>query len=178
MVFFNSKYTGVTVKKLVVNTYNVRNPEWKSTPESVGIGLPSIAIFASKDTKNWFNFLEVEDLTDTNTIITNWKFSNFSVENPSVKSCLGGVYNTYLVACLNVNNMATYLKKGEIIRPPPFNDRCFQVDGVCGVPCARLTNINGEHIQEPPYCHNGKIDRSLLITNATDSEKFYGHRSW
>lgn len=76
--------------------------------------------------------------------------------------CLGGVFNNYIVACLNINNLANTLKLGETIPGPPFNDRCFQVEGICGVPCASDAY--------PPYCDGGVMDQSLLVSNGTETE--------
>jgi hypothetical protein len=70
------------------------------------------------------------------------------------------VYNNYLVACLNLGNIAGTTKKGQVVNGPPFNDRCFQVQGMCGVPCADLTG--GQH---PPSCTEGIIDQDILINN-------------
>lgn len=84
--------------------------------------------------------------------------SNFS----SGAACMGSIYNNYLVACLNVKNLANTLKKGAPIPGPPFNDRCFQLAGVCGVPCSAL----GEK-QYPPHCSNGQINPAELTSNST-----------
>ena len=75
---------------------------------------------------------------------------------------MGNIYNNYLVACLNVKNLANTLKKGAPIPGPPFNDRCFQLAGVCGVPCSALSGQ-----QYPPHCQNGQINPAELISNST-----------
>ena len=78
-------------------------------------------------------------------------------------ACLGNIYNNYLVACLNVRNLANQLKLGEKIKGPPFNDRCFQIEGICGVPCSSLSG--GQTI---PHCSSdGTLSKSLLMINAT-----------
>ena len=46
--------------------------------------------------------------------------------------------NTYLVICLNNRDIAINSKRGDPIDPPPFNDRCFNIDSACGIPCADL----------------------------------------
>ena len=83
-------------------------------------------------------------------------------------ACLGGVYNNYLVACLNIQNLAFSYKKGDVIRPPPFNDRCFQLEAICGVPCATLDGG-----QYPPKCDKGFVKNSLLIGNTTTEDSTF-----
>lgn len=81
-------------------------------------------------------------------------------------ACLGSVYNNYLVACLNIKHLAQSFKGGEVLEDPPFNDRCFQIAGTCGIPCAKLDAVNGK-IQEPPNCRNGQFNIGKLVGNAT-----------
>jgi hypothetical protein len=77
-------------------------------------------------------------------------------------ACLGDVYSNYLVACLNINNVATKYSKGEAVPGPPFNEQCFQIATICGVPCSDLSNG-----QYPPSCNNGIVDETLLVSNGT-----------
>lgn len=74
----------------------------------------------------------------------------------------GTVYRTYLVACLNTLNLASTLKLGESVQKAPFNNLCFQVAGICGIPC--FENMG----PYPSQCrNNGIIDPMLLSSNDT-----------
>ena len=54
-------------------------------------------------------------------------------------ACLGAVpQKTYLVICLNNQDIAKEYSLGQPVQPAYFNDRCFNVHGVCGVPCADM----------------------------------------
>jgi len=88
-------------------------------------------------------------------------------------ACLGGVYNNYLVTCLNVKGYANKHKKGEVIDGPPFNDRCFQLAGVCGVPGSQL---GGK--QYPPHCYNGQVDTTQLTSNSTGEHVVITSTKW
>ena len=89
------------------------------------------------------------------------------------EACLGGVMNDYLVICLNNQNIANSYGKGEKIPPPPFNDRCTNLIGICGVVCADISP--GPY---PPYCTNGVIDTSILVSNATSVEENAQSDNW
>lgn len=86
-------------------------------------------------------------------------------------ACLGQIYNNYIVACLNVKGLANKLKKGEVIDGFPFNDRCFQVAGVCGIPCSDST-------QYPPHCYNGIINPNEFTSNTTEDTKETTSNKW
>ena len=90
---------------------------------------------------------------------------------------MGSVYNNYLVACLNLNNYASNFKGGDSITLPPFNDRCFQIAGTCGIPCATLDKVSGK-IQEPPHCHNGQFNIGKLIGNVTENNSVNRIGDW
>ena len=104
--------------------------------------------------------------------ISSWNSNTFTFPN-STLSCLGthcsscwqltwagAVYRTHLVACLNTLDLAVKLELGETIKKPPFNDICFQVAGICGIPCFENSG------PYPSQCRgDGVIDPSLLSTN-------------
>ena len=92
-------------------------------------------------------------------------------------ACLGSVYNNYLVACLNLNNFASQYKGGDPIALPPFNDRCFQIAGTCGIPCAKLDKVHGKR-QEPPHCRNGQFNIGKLIGNVTENDSVNSVSDW
>ena len=158
---------GITLKNIEIITRNVKNPYWKPSLKipDASIGIPSIAVFASNDMKNWYNYLEVDDICEINPFISSWKQTNFSVGGKVGEACLGNVYNTYLVTCLNTYGIATWLPRGESIVGPPFNDRCFQVAGICGVPCINTNSKRKK--QELLYCKGGQIPVEYLATNGT-----------
>ena len=162
----NCKYArGVTLKSITVEMLDVRNPAWPDNSESFSAasrGFPSIALFASKDFKTWYNYWEVDDIRKANPFVTDWDRTNFTVGGNG-EACLGEVYNTYIVGCLNNNGFANELERGQEVRGPPFNDRCYQVAGVCGVPCAKLGDQSN-----PRFCDNGIIPVHLLATNGTE----------
>ena len=79
-----------------------------------------------------------------------------------ITTCIGTVYRTYLVACLNTLNLASTLKLGESVQKAPFNNLCFQVAGICGIPC--FENMG----PYPSQCReDGIIDPMLLSSNDT-----------
>lgn len=152
---------GVTLNSLQVTVKNVTNPNTEG-------GFPSVAIFASQDLKTWYNFFNPGSEVQL-AYISNWDHSMIYVNDTSESAaCLGGVYNNYLVACLNIQNLAFAAKKGDVIRGPPFNDRCFQLETMCGVPCVQLDGG-----QYPPQCDKGSIDRDMLIGNTTTEGTTY-----
>lgn len=152
---------GITLTNFTVTVSDITGP----FPDDFTYGFPSIAIFGSHDLKNWFNFYSptrydsptMKNLTST-TILVN---------QTSGEACLGQVYVSYLVVCLNNYYLADTLKKGEAIPPPPFNDRCTQVYGMCGVPCAELKDS-----QYPHQCPSGVINPDLLADykNVTEGQ--------
>lgn len=75
---------------------------------------------------------------------------------------MGGVYPNYLVICLNTQDIATNLNLGDSIEGLPFNDRCFQMEGICGIPC-----VSSEGMADPSSCNNGYLNPNLLSTNKT-----------
>jgi hypothetical protein len=153
---------GVTLNMVTVGVHNVTNPDFVA-------GFPSVAIFASQDLKIWYNYFSTMsdesafEIDVSKGYISNYDSNEIEI-NSSFVSCLGGVYNNYLVACLNLGNIAGTTKKGETVNGPPFNDRCFQVQGICGVPCVDLSNG-----QYPPMCEDGFLERDeMIITNTTE----------
>jgi hypothetical protein len=77
-------------------------------------------------------------------------------------ACLGGVYHNYLVICLNTQDLATTLALGDRIEGPPFNDRCFQMEGICGIPC-----VSSADMPDPSSCDSGYLNPNILSTNKT-----------
>jgi len=76
-----------------------------------------------------------------------------------------------------LNNIASQYKGGDVIEDPPFNDRCFQMTGICGIPCATLDRFDARK-QEPPHCHNGKFDLGKLIGNVTNDGSKNSESKW
>lgn len=97
--------------------------------------------------------------------IDSWEHTRINLLNGSGMACLGRVFHNYIVGCLNVRDIALELNKGDLIEGPPFNDRCFMVEGICGVPCLD-SDANG---QQPFNCEGGKIPLDLLISNTSDT---------
>jgi hypothetical protein len=94
--------------------------------------------------------------------IDNWRSTSFTLFNGTEIACLGGVYHNYLVVCLNTQDISTTLGLGDRVEGPPFNDRCFQMQGVCGIPC-----VSSFEMPDPSSCENGYLDPLILSTNKT-----------
>jgi hypothetical protein len=147
-------YVGMTLKNVTIKINNVTNPD----PQG---NIPSVALFASQDFKNWYNLYSPVSIPEP--YIDNWEHTQINIFNGSGMGCLGRVFHNYIVACLNVRDYALNLDKGDAIESPPFNDRCFMVDGICGVPCLDAKGSN----QHPYLCDKGKIPLDLLVSNSS-----------
>ena len=101
-----------------------------------------------------------------NAYIDNWHRTEFSIFNGTEIACLGGVYRNYLVVCLNAHDLATTYHLGDPIHKPPFNDLCFQMLGICGIPC-----VSSEGLVDPTACNNGMIDMDTIALNHTVVDK-------
>jgi hypothetical protein len=66
------------------------------------------------------------------------------------------------VICLNTQDISTTLNLGDFVEGPPFNDRCFQMQGICGIPC-----VSSEDMPDPSSCDSGYLNPSILSTNKT-----------
>ena len=155
---------GVTLKNITVIVTDVTSPDPNSNT-------PSLALFASQDLNYWYSIYKPKKFQDA--YIENWDYSRFMAFNNSGVGCLGGVYHNYILACMNTLNFADELELGEKIRDPPLNDRCFQMAGICGIPCVDSTI--GDDVQFFKGCDNGVLDLTYLVSNATetfDSGKF------
>ena len=109
-------FDGLGLRRVKLSVANVTNPDLKA-------GFPSIAIFASNDFKTWYNFFSTP-VNSADAYLQNYNHTNFGFNQSSGNiACLGNVYLTYMVACVNVRNIALQVKKGEIVPGPPFNDR-------------------------------------------------------
>jgi hypothetical protein len=149
---------GVTLKNITITVKNVTSPD----PES---NTPSLALFASQDLTYWYSIYKPRKFDRA--YIDNWEYSRFMAFNNSGVGCLGGVYHNYILACMNTLNLADELELGEKIRDPPMNDRCFQMAGICGIPCVDSTI--GEDVQYFKGCDNGIIDLAQITSNATET---------
>lgn len=143
---------GVTLTNLTINALNVSAPKRGNTP--------SLALFASQDFKIWYSAYKPVRIPDA--YIDTWERTSFRLSNATL-ACLGSVYHNYLVACLNTQDLAFNLKLGEKVTGPPFNDRCFQVDGICGTPC-----FDAGDGPFPILCDRGSIPTDLLGSNETN----------
>ena len=160
-----NNYDGVTLQSLLITVTNVTYPSLRS-------GIPSLAIFASKDLVNWYNFYSPHSRQQS--YISDWYYSEFNVSQEDGIACIGDVYSTYLVACLNVKNLASTYTLGETISGPPFNDRCFMLQGICGVPCVK-TNDKAT----PPNCFQGFMNESDLYGKIRSENDNTGYNySW
>jgi hypothetical protein len=97
-----------------------------------------------------------------NAFIDNWEYTKFNLFNGTDIACLGGVFHNYLILCLNTFDLATTLHLGDPVRGPPFNDRCFQMKGMCGIPC-----VSSDNMPNPDYCLDGELDLSAISVNET-----------
>lgn len=149
---------GVTLKNITVTVKDVTSPN----PES---NTPSLAIFASQDLSYWYSIYKPKKFDRA--FIDNWSYSRFMAFNNSGVGCLGGVYHNYILACMNTLNFADELELGEKIRDPPMNDRCFQMAGICGIPCVDSTI--GDDVKFFKGCDNGVLDISMITSNATET---------
>jgi hypothetical protein len=148
---------GITMKNLTVTVKNILN----AYPDYFNEGFPSIAIFASHDFKSWYNFYSPQHVNMAS--IQTFHDTSIFINQSTGEACLGDVDVTYFVVCLNNFYYALNMKKGDYVAPPPFNDRCKQVYGVCGVPCADLKG--GKY---PNYCPSGVIENNFMFQpNAT-----------
>lgn len=148
---------GVTLKNFNVSILNIVN----AYPNYYSEGFPSIAVFASHDFVNWYNFYAPPSVNMAT--IQNFDNSTFFINQTLGEACLGDVQISYLVVCLNNGYIADGSTRGGYVAPPPFNDRCSQVYGKCGVPCADLKG--GKY---PRYCPGGVIsDQYLYNSNST-----------
>jgi hypothetical protein len=66
------------------------------------------------------------------------------------------------VICLNTQDISTTLSLGDRVVGPPFNDRCFQMEGVCGIPC-----VSSADMPDPSSCESGYLDPMILSSNKT-----------
>mmetsp|Transcript_3692 Transcript_3692/g.5713 ORF Transcript_3692/g.5713 Transcript_3692/m.5713 type:complete len:1372 (+) Transcript_3692:182-4297(+) len=144
---------GVTLFNLTVIANNVTSPN----PDG---NVPSLAVFASQDFDHWYSVYAPKKLKDA--YIDTWQSTTFEIFNGTGFGCLGGVYHNYLVICMNVFNIAMEYSLGEKVEGPPFNDRCFQVDGICGVPC-----VSSEDAPDFRGCEAGVIDKDMMVSNET-----------
>lgn len=144
---------GVTLYNLTVVVSNVTSPDPNGRT-------PSLAVFASQDMNHWYNAYHPKRVQDA--FIDNWDSTTFTLFNGTEIACLGGVYHNYLVICLNTQDIATTLTLGQMVEGPPFNDRCFQMEGICGIPC-----VSSEDMPDPTSCTNGYLDPLLLTSNKT-----------
>lgn len=158
---------GVTISDTIVKVKNVTNPSNTAYP-------PTIAMFASSDLKTWFNFYSPK--TSSDMLVKNYSsftFPKFSEEQGL--ACLGPIFHNYLVVCLNNKNLASTYQLGQIVPPPPFNDRCFQLATSCGVPCMNLALSFTSKLQYPPNCipqknqSYGHVPLNFLVSNQTQS---------
>ena len=149
---------GVTLKNITITVKNVTSPN----PES---NTPSLALFASQDLSYWYSIYKPKKFDRA--FIDNWSYSKFMAFNQSGVGCLGGVYHNYILACMNTLNLADELELGEKIRDPPMNDRCFQMAGICGIPCVDSTI--GEDVKYFKGCDDGVLDLSMITSNATET---------
>eukprot|EP01035_Chromulina_nebulosa_P021863 gene21863-28302_t len=129
-------YNGFTLKELIIEVYNVTSPNLSG-------GFPSIAIFASHDLVNWFNFYNPNGNVSSEPYLKSWDYTKFTLNQALGLDCLGNVENSYLAICLNVYDLANSVGSGKSVGGPPFNNRCFQVYGICGAPCFDFSIVNG-----------------------------------
>jgi hypothetical protein len=153
---------GITFKNFTVTVKNITG----AYPNDYSEGFPTVAVFASHDFKNWYNFYSPDHANMP--AVHGFGTTNIFVNQSLGEACLGEVAATYLVICLNDHYLANNLKKGDYVAPQPFNDRCTQVYGTCGVPCADLTGV-----KYPPYCPNGVIINDLLYNPNATATKHY-----
>lgn len=144
---------GVTLYNLTVVVSNVTSPDPNGRT-------PSLAVFASQDLNTWYSAYRPKRVQDA--FIDNWYSTTFTLFNGTEIACLGGVYHNYLLICLNTQDLATSMELGEEVEGAPFNDRCFQMEGICGIPC-----VSSEDSPDPTSCANGHLDPIILSTNKT-----------
>lgn len=144
---------GVTLFNLTVIANNVTSPDPNGKT-------PSLAIFASQDFDYWYSVYSPKKLKDA--YIDSWEATTFEIFNGTGMGCLGGVYHNYLVICMNTGDLATTHKLGDKVEGPPFNDRCFQIDSLCGIPC-----VSSVGMPDPEGCADGKVELDLLVSNET-----------
>jgi hypothetical protein len=143
---------GMTIKNILVDFANVTNPKMDA-------GQPSLAVFVSQDFIEWKNYFAPDN--DNSYAFVDEETRTISINQTlSTGSCLGPIANTYVVACLNLEALAFSVPKSHAVVGPPFDDRCFQMDTACGVPCIDAT----PNYVDIPYCTDGKIDLSWLTT--------------
>ena len=149
---------GVTMKNVHVDAYNVTSPDGLE-------GYPSLAVFISQDMVTWRNYFLPDQ--DRSYAFFDSGYQQIDINNTiGTGSCLGTVANTYVVACLNVRDLAFQFEKMDEVPGPPFDDRCFQIASTCGVSC--LTSTYG---QEPPFCVDGMIpDKYIIDGNTTTAQ--------
>jgi hypothetical protein len=172
-------YYGVTLYNVTINIANVTSPN----PDAK---TPSIAVFASQDLIHWYVYppsplpLLFHSLTTLrynayhpkrlqDAYIDNWRHTEITLFNGTELACLGTVYRNYLVVCLNNQDLAATMNLGARIHKPPFNDLCFQMTGICGIPCVASAGST----VEPEVCSNGVMDMSALGYNTTHVKKIY-----
>lgn len=144
---------GVTLYNLTVIANNVTSPNPNGKT-------PSLALFASQDFENWYSLYTPKKLADA--YISSWHSTTFEIFNGTGLGCLGSVYPNYLVICMNTGDLFSQYNLGDKVEGPPFNDRCFQIDGLCGIPC-----VSSVGMVYQKGCLDGKIDIDLLVSNET-----------